>query len=407
MSQHRNRRAIGLISAFVVLPVLLIGYVGVMAISIPLGLVLNSGMGSSCLSSGSIAAAGSNSTTAGEKVQLPQATLDRLEQQDIRGRVEQNMERYTYAEKQTGVPWAVIASLHYREGGMRGDASVLNGQPILGYPYVNVDGQTVGANPKADAVNAANALKRLAKGVYDVDVTQDNLTLEDWGKAFLAYNRGYLYERAGASYELSPYVMNGLDEPHMDMSWSIADTVRGVDGNKAGALAVLSYIGGTELSGGVCGAGTVVSPVEADKLIVTSGAAVRTRASGKTKVHNGIDIIGGSQIVAVTSGTVVIAQNSQGGYGTAVKIDHRNGTFSLYAHLVEGSLRVEKGQNVIAGQALGVMGDTGDSEGVHLHFEYWEGGVPVNPFPFLADHGIELSWSKNAYPQNEKPGPLN
>ena len=407
MSRRTNRTAVSVVSALVVLG-LLVGYASVMVISVPLGLVLNSGMGS-CSSSGSIVAAGSSSTKA---VQLPQETLDRLEQQDIRGRAEQNMERYTYAEEQTGVPWAVIASLHYREGGMRGNASALNGQPILGFPYINIDGQTVGANPKDDAVNAANALKRLAEGVYDVDVTQDNLSLEDWGWAFLSYNRGYLYKRVDASYTVSPYVMNGLDDQHMNMSWSSADTVSGVDGNKIGALAILSYLDGQNLGSGGCGNGEVVAPVKSDDIVITSGAGLRGRYSdysGKyvNRIHYGLDLIGGSEIVATSAGTVTVAQNGFDGYGTAVKIDHGNGTQSLYGHMVEGSLKVSVGDTVSAGQPLGTMGNTGDSDGVHLHFEVWLNDVRVNPYAFLVENGVKLTWQSGAFPHNETPGPLD
>ena len=406
MSRRRNRTVFAVLGTLVVMA-LLTGYLVVMAVSLPASLLLKGGMGS-CLSSGTTVSIGLNPPGLGT-TELPQETLDRIEQQDLRGRAEKNMERYTYAEEQTGVPWYVVATLHYREGGMRGEASALNGQPILGIPYVNVDGQIVGANPKEDAVNAANALKRLAAGVYDVDVTQDNLTLEDWGWAYLAYNRGYLFKRVGASYTVSPYVMNGFDDQHMNMSWSSADTVRGVDGNKIGALAAMTYLSGQSLGG--CGNGSIVAPITSDNIVITSGAGQRGRYSEYSgeyvnRPHNGLDLVGGSEIVAMSKGTVTVAEDGYGGYGTTVKIDHGDGTQSLYAHMVKGSLKVAFGDTVSAGQPLGTMGETGDSDGVHLHFEVWQNDVRINPYPLLVENGVKLTWQDGASPFNEKPGPF-
>lgn len=157
---------------------------------------------------------------------------------------------------------------------------------------------------------------------------------------------------------------------------------------------------------GSCGVGSVVAPVDGEHLIVTSGAAIRTRSSGLTRMHEGIDIIGGETIVAAMDGTVIIARNNYGGYGTTVKIDHGNGTYTLYGHMVEDSLTVKVGDSVKAGQPLGTMGNTGDSEGVHLHFQVWIEDKLVNPFPFLTEQGVELTWQDGAYPINTQPGPL-
>ena len=157
---------------------------------------------------------------------------------------------------------------------------------------------------------------------------------------------------------------------------------------------------------GVCGVGNVVAPTDGEgTLYVTSGFAMRTRSSGITRPHQGIDIVTGDTIRTIMSGTVTVARY-YGGYGYAVKIDHGNGTHSLYGHMVPGSLQVKEGDTVSAGQPLGTMGNSGDSEGVHLHFQVWVKDELVNPFPFLMDQGIPLEWTENASPINTKPGPL-
>lgn len=110
------------------------------------------------------------------------------------------------------------------------------------------------------------------------------------------------------------------------------------------------------------------------------------------KGHTGIDVnrnVVGKNVVAVKSGTVVISEakrNSNGtyrSYGEYVVINHHDGTMTLYAHMLSGTRKVSKGQEVSQGQVLGTVGSTGNSTGTHLHFEVLIGGSPVNPIPYL------------------------
>lgn len=100
----------------------------------------------------------------------------------------------------------------------------------------------------------------------------------------------------------------------------------------------------------------------------------------KKGVHNGIDIVGtGSTldyIVAHSDGTVIQARNnyatndkSGGSYGNYVLIKHKNGYYTLYAHMKYNSVTVKVGQKVTKGQTIGYMGNTGYAFGAHLHFE--------------------------------------
>lgn len=65
--------------------------------------------------------------------------------------------------------------------------------------------------------------------------------------------------------------------------------------------------------------------------------------------------------------------NEAGGPGNHVILDHRNGEFTLYAHLRQGSVRVKPGQAVNGGQEIGSCGNSGGSEGPHLHFQLMDG----------------------------------
>jgi len=95
--------------------------------------------------------------------------------------------------------------------------------------------------------------------------------------------------------------------------------------------------------------------------------------------YNGVDLAApvGTSVRAAGSGSVIVAKNSgwNGGYGNYVVVKHGNGAQTLYAHL--SSVSVGVGETVGAGDALGIIGNTGRSTGTHLHFEV-RGGT--NPF---------------------------
>ncbi|MBA2174780.1 peptidoglycan DD-metalloendopeptidase family protein [Halobacillus locisalis] len=100
------------------------------------------------------------------------------------------------------------------------------------------------------------------------------------------------------------------------------------------------------------------------------------------RMHKGIDIAGVTNrtIRAADYGTVVTAEY-QNGFGNKVVIDHNNGYRTIYAHL--SSIDVQVGQTVKKGDGLGIMGTTGNSTGIHLHFEIYKNGALKNPMDYL------------------------
>ncbi len=94
-----------------------------------------------------------------------------------------------------------------------------------------------------------------------------------------------------------------------------------------------------------------------------------------------IDLETGDAVAAAFDGKVRIAKKSSS-YGNVVVIRHSNGLETYYAHL--SKLKVVAGQDVFAGDIIGLGGNTGYSRGSHLHFEVRYLGQPINPFDIIS-----------------------
>lgn len=110
--------------------------------------------------------------------------------------------------------------------------------------------------------------------------------------------------------------------------------------------------------------------------VVTSNFGYRASFG---RQHKGMDIkvYIGDSIRAAFSGKVRIVRYEGGGYGKYVVIRHYNGLETIYGHL--SKQLVEEGQEVRAGDIIGLGGNTGRSTGSHLHFETRLCGVALNP----------------------------
>jgi murein DD-endopeptidase MepM/ murein hydrolase activator NlpD len=99
--------------------------------------------------------------------------------------------------------------------------------------------------------------------------------------------------------------------------------------------------------------------------------------------HLGIDVTASTSTAVLASGggVVVFAGFSQYGYGNVVQIDHMDGFATVYGHLSQ--LNVSPCQVVYGGQVVGMAGSTGNSTGVHLHFEVRQGNVNMNPWSIV------------------------
>ncbi|MEX1078936.1 MAG: M23 family metallopeptidase [Homoserinimonas sp.] len=106
------------------------------------------------------------------------------------------------------------------------------------------------------------------------------------------------------------------------------------------------------------------------------------------RLHEGTDIAPafGTPVYSIAAGVVVQASGA-GAYGNHVTVEHvidGQMVTSLYAHMAPGTMAVSVGDRVGTGQQLGGVGETGNAQGAHLHFEIRPGGqVAVDPYAWL------------------------
>lgn len=127
------------------------------------------------------------------------------------------------------------------------------------------------------------------------------------------------------------------------------------------------------------------------------------------RIHHGVDIPNpiGETVYAAWSGTVRFASDSRGGgefdsfqnsdsYGNAVFVEHDIGyqgrrLYTLYAHL--SAALVQEGDYVEAGQAIALIGETGDVTGPHLHFEVRMAELGTTSEPRYGDTYNPVLWT--------------
>jgi murein DD-endopeptidase MepM/ murein hydrolase activator NlpD len=126
------------------------------------------------------------------------------------------------------------------------------------------------------------------------------------------------------------------------------------------------------------------------------GADARFGAPREGHSHQGQDITAakGTPVVAPRAGFIYWRAFQAEGAGFYLVLRGDDDRDYVFMHLQSGSLVVQKGDGVSAGQQLGAVGETGRADGPHLHFEIWPDGwysskrsQPIDPLPDL------LAWA--------------
>jgi murein DD-endopeptidase MepM/ murein hydrolase activator NlpD len=141
-------------------------------------------------------------------------------------------------------------------------------------------------------------------------------------------------------------------------------------------------------------ASTGVFPVQGPYTLGGEGARFGAPRAGHS--HQGQDIVAaaGTPVVSPRTGFVTWRAFQRDGAGHYLVVRGDDARDFVFMHLQDGSVLVQKGQAVSAGQPLGAVGSTGRSDGPHLHFEIWPQGwyagdesQPIDPLPDL------LAWA--------------
>lgn len=121
------------------------------------------------------------------------------------------------------------------------------------------------------------------------------------------------------------------------------------------------------------------------------GDDARFGADRGDHIHQGQDLMAaeGTPLVSPRAGFVYFKKYQAEGAGHYLVIRGDDGRDYVFMHLKSGSPTVGRDDPVAAGQVIAQVGDTGRSEGSHLHFEIWPSGwyakdsQPIDPRPDL------------------------
>jgi len=115
--------------------------------------------------------------------------------------------------------------------------------------------------------------------------------------------------------------------------------------------------------------------------------------TGNYEFHTGIDISNNikTPVYSTAKGRVKMTGYISG-YGKLVIIDHGMGYETVYAHLFK--ILVSEGQSVKRGELIGLMGETGTTTGVHLHYEVLYNNKLLNPIKYLDKDNFFKSTAK-------------
>lgn len=235
------------------------------------------------------------------------------------------------------------------------------------------------ANPNLGSILKIGQVIKLAKAEPVISVKMVVEQVQEEGIPF-----DTIYQKDSNSYKGQESVLTKGEKGKKEVTYQIAQ-VNGVELErkvisetvvsepvskvvKTGTKTIVASRG----SGG--GSGVLSWPIRGR---INSAYGKRSRGN-----HTGIDIDAdkGDPIYSAAAGTVT-KSGWGGGYGNCVIIDHGDGLSTLYGHMSQ--LNVKVGQKVGKNELIGLAGSTGNSTGVHLHFEVRINGKYTNPMNYL------------------------
>ena len=104
-----------------------------------------------------------------------------------------------------------------------------------------------------------------------------------------------------------------------------------------------------------------INPIQSDLFVISKGIDSN---------HKGVDIVAekGSMVSASSMGSILYVGFDKK-YGNSVLISHKNNFYTFYGHL--DSIFVKRLDFVSENDVIGLVGETGEATGPHLHFKIW------------------------------------
>lgn len=140
-----------------------------------------------------------------------------------------------------------------------------------------------------------------------------------------------------------------------------------------------------------------------DPVVITSVYGNRVHPiTGQERDHLGLDLAAKrGQLVTAAARGVVLRAGWNGAHGNQVIVEHDGNVTTRYSHL--SRVLVTPGEVLEEGDVVGAAGKTGLATGVHLHFELWRDGQPVDPLDELGptDSGEEPSFVRREVAADE------
>jgi len=269
----------------------------------------------------------------------------------------------------------LVLAITTQESGGSGTADIMQASESLGLP----------PNTIQDPIISIQA----GVSYFDEVLTQAENSNVDLDTAIQAYNMGngyigFVAENGGEhSQELAQQFSNQMSN---QLGWNRYGDPNYVENIKR----YLGSFEGMENIGDFVGEHGLQNPYahqEGNYVVSSEFSFARVNpVTGILQPHHGIDLApNGSENLSIASagdGVIAFAGVYPDG-NIVVEIQHSNGLFTRYMHLAT-TPTVKTGQEVNAGDIIGHTGTTGNSTGVHLHFEIHEGnGNPIDPRTYL------------------------
>lgn len=230
-------------------------------------------------------------------------------------------------------------------------------------------------NPILKIYNLTNEV-RLFDELFDELIYTESPSADRIGEFVINYkNYAALYSEDKNNFNISDWAIKDYDSTIISydrqqryLESSIVSLLKSIDNNKKILLSI-----------------PVAYPIAKKDTRIISGFGMREHPIlNEPRMHAGIDIKApvGTPVMATANGKVIVTREQIGfGYGQPCVIEHKFGYQTLYGHLVR--LEVFKNKIVQKGDIIGRVGDTGLSQGPHLHYEVRKNGKPLNPSYFI------------------------